>query len=222
MRREQRTPCADPAALHPRRAGRDPARRVHGRCAHREHPQAQGAGRADGRVGHRHAVVEAVGAEVQSAIWHVRDRALNGVMARRARGSPFPSSRIAPCRSTICRLCRRPERAAGASRRRSSLYGHAGAGCLHLRPALNLRRAGDVETMRRLAEETFALVRRYGGTHAASYGDGLARSEFHAAMFGRKAARVFREVKGCSTRKDGSTPARSPARRAWTTASLFR
>ena len=148
-------------------------------------------------LGHRHAVVEAVGAEVQSAIWHVRDRALNLVMART--GARQPVSFIDDCAVPLDHLADYAEDLSALLAHRgveSSLYGHAGAGCLHLRPALNLKRAGDVKTMRRLAEETFALVRRYGGTHAASYGDGLARSEFHAAMFGRKAARVFREVKG--------------------------
>jgi len=147
-------------------------------------------------LGHRHAVVEAVGAEVQSAIWHVRDKALNLLMAQPGAGQPV--SFIDDCAVPLDNLADYAEDLTALLAQRgveTSLYGHAGAGCVHLRPALNLKRASDVKTMRRLAEETFALVRRYGGTHAASYGDGLARSEFHATMFGRKAARVFREVK---------------------------
>jgi len=147
-------------------------------------------------LGHRHAVVEAVGAEVQSAIWHVRDKALNLLMAQTGAGRPV--SFIDDCAVPLDHLADYAEDLTALLAHRgveTSLYGHAGAGCLHLRPALNLKRAGDVKTMRRLAEETYALVRRYGGTHAAAYGDGLARSEFHATMFGRKASRVFREVK---------------------------
>jgi len=147
-------------------------------------------------LGHRHAVVEAVGAEVQSAIWHVRDKALNLLMARTGAGQPV--SFIDDCAVPLDHLADYAEDLTALLAHRgveTSLYGHAGAGCLHLRPLLDLKRAGDVKAMRRLTEETFALVRRYGGTHAAAYGDGLARSEFHAAMFGRKAARVFREVK---------------------------
>jgi FAD/FMN-containing dehydrogenase/Fe-S oxidoreductase len=147
-------------------------------------------------LGHRHAVVEAVGAEVQNAIWHVRDQAITAVMARS--GAKQPVSFIEDCAVPLDHLADYAEDLSALLARHSletSLYGHAGAGCLHLCPALNLRQAGDVETMRRLAEETFALVRRYGGTHSAAHGDGLARSEFHAAMFGRKTARVFREVK---------------------------
>jgi len=147
-------------------------------------------------LGHRHAVVEAVGAEVQNAIWYVRDQALNLSMARTGAGQPV--SFIDDCAVPLDHLADYVEDLTALLGRHgveTSLYGHAGAGCLHVRPALNLKRAPDVKTMRRLAEETFALVRKYKGTHSAGYGDGLARSEFHTAMFGRRATRVFREVK---------------------------
>lgn len=147
-------------------------------------------------LGHRHAVVEAVGAEVQSAIWHVRERALSLAMAQTDARQPV--SFIDDCAVPLDHLADYAEDLGALLAHRgiqTGLYGHIGAGCLQLRPMLNLKLAPDVKTMRRLADETFALVRRYGGTHSAGHGDGLARSEFHTAMFGRKAARVFREIK---------------------------
>jgi Fe-S oxidoreductase len=52
-----------------------------------------------------------------------------------------------------------------------------------------------VAAMRGIAEEAFALVQRYGGSHSGEHGDGIVRSEFNEVMFGPKMAALFREVK---------------------------
>src|SRR6266852_9790193 len=49
--------------------------------------------------------------------------------------------------------------------------------------------------MRAIAEEAFAMVREYQGSHSGEHGDGLVRSEFHEAMFGGRIVRAFEEVK---------------------------
>jgi len=49
--------------------------------------------------------------------------------------------------------------------------------------------------MRAIAEEAFALVRAYKGSHSGEHGDGLLRSEFHEAMFGPRLIRAFEAVK---------------------------
>jgi Fe-S oxidoreductase len=49
--------------------------------------------------------------------------------------------------------------------------------------------------MRAIAEETFAMVREYKGSHSGEHGDGIVRSEFHKAMFGPRIISDFREVK---------------------------
>ena len=40
--------------------------------------------------------------------------------------------------------------------------------------------------MRAIAEETFAMVREYKGSHSGEHGDGIVRSEFHEKMFGAR------------------------------------
>src|SRR4029078_6376237 len=67
---------------------------------------------------------------------------------------------------------------------RGKMYAHASAGCLHVRPVLNLKLDRDVKAMRAIAEETFEMVREYKGSHSGEHGDGLVRSEFHETMFG--------------------------------------
>src|SRR4030088_378280 len=78
---------------------------------------------------------------------------------------------------------------------RGTMYAHASEGCLHVRPVLNLKLEKDVKAMRAIAEETFAMVREYKGSHSGEHGDGLVRSEFHEAMFGERIIADFREVK---------------------------
>jgi Fe-S oxidoreductase len=75
------------------------------------------------------------------------------------------------------------------------MYAHASEGCLHVRPVLNLKLEKDVKAMRAIAEETFAMVREYKGSHSGEHGDGIMRSEFHEAMFGPRIVADFKEVK---------------------------
>ena len=49
--------------------------------------------------------------------------------------------------------------------------------------------------MRAIAEEAFAMVREYKGSHSGEHGDGIVRSEFHENMFGPRLVRAFEEVK---------------------------
>ena len=74
-------------------------------------------------------------------------------------------------------------------------YAHASVGCLHVRPVLNVKQELEVRKMRAIAEEAFAMVREYKGSHSGEHGDGLVRSEFHEAMFGSRIVRAFEEVK---------------------------
>jgi Fe-S oxidoreductase len=64
-----------------------------------------------------------------------------------------------------------------------------------VRPVLNLKQELEVRKMRAIAEEAFAMVREYQGSHSGEHGDGLVRSEFHEAMFGGRLVRAFEEVK---------------------------
>ena len=67
---------------------------------------------------------------------------------------------------------------------KGTFYAHALEGCLHVRPVLNLKLDLDLQRMRAIAEEAFAIVREYKGSHSGEHGDGIVRSEFHEMMFG--------------------------------------
>ncbi|MGQ0647988.1 MAG: FAD-binding and (Fe-S)-binding domain-containing protein [Gemmatimonadaceae bacterium] len=77
----------------------------------------------------------------------------------------------------------------------AGFYGHASAGCLHIRPFMDLTRPGEVGRLRAVAEEVLELITEFGGMNSSEHGDGLARSEFNRRIFGDELYGVMREVK---------------------------
>lgn len=76
-----------------------------------------------------------------------------------------------------------------------AFYGHASVGCLHIRPVLNLKDAGDVARMRQISAAVTDLVRRFEGSLSGEHGDGLVRSEWNRKMFGSVVYEAFRRLK---------------------------
>jgi ferredoxin len=78
----------------------------------------------------------------------------------------------------------------------AGFYGHASAGCMHVRPFMDLGHPADVATMRSVAEEVLALVTEFGGNNSSEHGDGLVRSEFNPRVFGGELYGAMRQLKG--------------------------
>jgi FAD/FMN-containing dehydrogenase/Fe-S oxidoreductase len=76
-----------------------------------------------------------------------------------------------------------------------AFYAHASAGCLHIRPQVNLKNTEGLHQMRLLAEKSLALVTKFGGTISGEHGEGFARGEFSRQLFGPELTNAFREVK---------------------------
>lgn len=66
---------------------------------------------------------------------------------------------------------------------RYGMYGHVDVGCLHVRPALDLRAPADARLLRELSDRVFALVQSYGGVFWGEHGKGL-RSAYNPEVFG--------------------------------------
>src|SRR6516165_9868063 len=141
-------------------------------------------------------VVEVTEPALQDAIADFRVAGLNVMMSMKEAGKPV--SFVEDCAVPLPHLADYTERLNAIFARHGTsgtFYAHASEGCLHVRPILNLRLEKDVHAMRAIAEEAFAMVREYKGSHSGEHGDGIVRSEFHEAMFGPRLAEDFREVK---------------------------
>ena len=141
-------------------------------------------------------VVEVLNPALQAAITELRTAGLNIMMSMKEQGKPV--SFVEDCAVPLEHLADYTTRLTTIFEKhgtRGTWYAHAGSGCLHVRPVLNLRLEKDVTAMRAIAEEAFAMVREYKGSHSGEHGDGLVRSEFNEPMFGSRLARAFEEVK---------------------------
>ncbi|WP_029033013.1 FAD-binding and (Fe-S)-binding domain-containing protein [Salinimicrobium terrae] len=74
-------------------------------------------------------------------------------------------------------------------------YAHAGAGELHLRPILNLKKEPDVALFRKITEDVASLVKKYGGSMSGEHGDGRVRAEFIEFMIGEENYNLLKRVK---------------------------
>ena len=74
-------------------------------------------------------------------------------------------------------------------------YAHAGAGELHLRPILNLKKQADVALFRAITTDVAHLTKKYRGSFSGEHGDGIVRAEFIPFLIGDKNYNLLRKVK---------------------------
>ena len=149
-----------------------------------------------GDLGFPDSVIEATDNAFQSAVWNVRKEGLNIMMSMKGDGKPI--SFIEDCAVRLEDLAEYTDRLTQVFHKHGTVgtwYAHASVGTLHVRPVINLKQELGAKQMRAIAEEAFAMVREYKGSHSGEHGDGLVRSEHHEAMFGSRIVRAFEEVK---------------------------
>ena len=149
-----------------------------------------------GDLGFPDAVVEAIDPSLQADIGEVRRQGLNIMMSMKTEGKPV--SFIEDCAVQLDDLAEYTRRLTEVFERHGTngtWYAHASVGTLHVRPVLNMKQGEDVRKMREIAEEAFAMVREYKGSHSGEHGDGIVRSEFHEPMFGTRLVNAFGDVK---------------------------
>ena len=149
-----------------------------------------------GNLGFPGGVLRAVDVALQQSIWSLRKAALNIVMSMKGDGKPI--SFVEDCAVPLDKLGEYTTRLTEIFTRHGTTgtwYAHAGVGCLHVRPILNLKEESEVAKLRSISDEAHALVRKYKGSHSGEHGDGLVRSEFLEPILGSQIVAAFRDVK---------------------------
>ncbi|HJS30518.1 MAG TPA: FAD-linked oxidase C-terminal domain-containing protein, partial [Alphaproteobacteria bacterium] len=149
-----------------------------------------------GDLGFPGSVVEITDLASQNALWEVRKQGLNIMMSMKGDGKPV--SFIEDCAVPLEHLAEYTDRLTKVFRKygtKGTWYAHASVGTLHVRPIVNLKEPDGAKKLRAIAEEAFAMVREYKGSHSGEHGDGLVRSEFHEPMFGSPIVRAFEKIK---------------------------
>ena len=135
------------------------------------------------------------GAEMQD-VWLVRKKGLGLMLGMKSSKKPlaFIEDASIPIRvlpeyiEKVLTVCKKYETEAAA-------YAHASVGVIHVRPILDMRDGADIERFKSIAEETFQLVKHYGGSWSGEHGDGLVRSYFLKEYFGDHVYGLLKQVK---------------------------
>ena len=138
----------------------------------------------------------ALAPDSQANVWTVRRAGLGLLMSKRDEHKPIPCiedvsvpvDQLADYTSDITDLIDRLGTTAG-------FYGHASAGCLHIRPLVNLKSDSGKQMMRELTDESFKLALKYGGVMSGEHGDGLQRSYLNKKLFGDDLYKAMKELK---------------------------
>ena len=85
------------------------------------------------------------------------------------------------------------------------MFGHIDVGCLHVRPALDLKDPEDERRLRAISDRVAALVQRHGGVMWGEHGKGF-RSEYNPAFFGPELYQELCRVKGAFDPHDQLNP----------------
>jgi len=148
------------------------------------------------RQGIRGPFVRALTPAAQANVWSVRKAGLGLLMSMKGDWKPIPfveDTSVPP--QALPAYIRDFERILAEYQTRAAFYAHASAGCLHIRPLINLKRADEIAKMRDIATAISDLVAGYGGVMSGEHGDGLARSLWLEKTFGPRLYQAFREVK---------------------------
>ena len=132
----------------------------------------------------------------QDQIWSIRKAGLGLLDA--APVASRPVAFIEDCAVPVERLgefVREVEQILSAHSTEAAFYAHASAGCLHIRPMLDLRTGRGVRALRSIAVAVLELTLRLGGAMSSEHGDGLVRSEWLAREYGDELGDCMRSLK---------------------------
>lgn len=133
---------------------------------------------------------------LQADVWSVRKAGLGLLMSIRGDHKPIaviedvsvPVEHLAEYVGAIEELVK-------AHGTEAAYYAHASAGCLHIRPLVNLKTREGVVSMVDMADKAADLAHRFGGHLSGEHGDGLQRSELNERIFGPELYQAMREFK---------------------------
>ncbi len=142
------------------------------------------------------AVTDVIEPQRQADVWAVRKAGLGILMSVPGDAKPIAfveDTAVPPERlGEFVRRFRAAIREEGA---KAAFYGHASAGCLHIRPILDLGQPDQVRAMERILDRTADLVAEFGGSLSGEHGDGRIRAPYLERLFGPELVQAFGQVK---------------------------
>lgn len=135
-------------------------------------------------------------ADQMAHVWELRKAGLGILLSKKtySRAIAFledisiPPQHLAPFMERFANYLTQHGKEAG-------IYGHVGAGCMHIRPYIDLRNSEELALMRQMMLDISTLILEYGGALSGEHGDGWIRSWLNPKMFGEKIMEDFKKIK---------------------------
>jgi len=134
--------------------------------------------------------------EEQSRMWNIRKMGL-GILDSRPQPAR-PAAFIEDCAVPVERLgefVREIEKILEEHHTVGGIYAHASAGCLHIRPILDLQHGEGVRALRSIAEQVLTLTLSLGGSMSSEHGDGIVTGEWIEKTYGAEITEAMRSIK---------------------------
>jgi FAD/FMN-containing dehydrogenase/Fe-S oxidoreductase len=149
-----------------------------------------------GARGFHGVVVPLLDPAAQANAWSVRKAGLSLLLSQRGDVKPagFMEDVAVPAEH-LAGYVRGVQKMFAEHGKQAAFYAHASAGCLHIRPLLNLKTAADIAVMDAMQSQLLALIRPLGGVLSGEHGDGLKLTHLNRLLFGERVTQAFAEVK---------------------------
>lgn len=142
------------------------------------------------------AVLPALSPALQANVWAVRKVALGLMSSIKSdfKPTPFIEDAAVPVEH-LAAYVTQIEQFCNDLGTQVAYYAHASAGCLHIRPLLNLKLASEVAKLPHIAQFSLELLQGYGGALSSEHGDGRTRSWLNRQFFGPDLYSLYQQVK---------------------------
>ncbi len=142
------------------------------------------------------AVSRALTPAQQTDVWTVRKVGLGLMMSIKGDHKPIPFIEDAAVPvEHLAEYVTKIERFCNDIGTNVAYYAHASAGCIHIRPLINSKKAAEVAKLPVITEFSVDLLRGYGGSFSSEHGDGRARSWLNEKFFGPDLYQLYQQVK---------------------------
>ncbi len=143
------------------------------------------------------AVTEALSPRQKLDVWEVRKAGLGLLMSIRGDHKPIPfiEDSAVPVEH-LAEYVTKVESFCNDLGSKVAYYAHASAGCIHIRPLLNTKKAEEVAKLPKISKFAIDLLHGYDGVLSSEHGDGRSRSCMNESFFGPELYGLYQQVKG--------------------------
>lgn len=132
----------------------------------------------------------------QEKVWGVRTAGLGLLMSSRSRAKPIPCIEdVSVPPVFLAEYVREVSDVFSSLGLKAGFYAHASAGCLHIRPLIDLCSRKGAELMEEVSDAALGLALKYGGVMSGEHGDGLQRSHLNRRLFGDEIYAAMEDLK---------------------------